>query len=83
MNQIVFPNAKQVFLLSHPCEPEVFNRFPDSQMYLSVDAYNFYKDHWFSLHNVRIQPVVDPIEIEEAIDSVQWYQNSDNELYEE
>ena len=57
LDKTVFPSPKKIWLLSHPCEAEIFDRFPNSQILLPSDVYNFYKNHWFSENRKNIKPV--------------------------
>lgn len=52
MNTRNFPKVKTLYLFSHPCEPDVMHRFPDTQIYLG-ESYLTYKKRWVNdLDNV-------------------------------
>jgi len=53
----VFSKPEQILLLSHPCDSSTFSRFPDSQIFLHVNAYNFYKNHLFPEYQENIKPI--------------------------
>jgi hypothetical protein len=40
-----FPKAKEIYLLSHPCEPSVLHRFPTATFHLGKDM-EMYKNRW-------------------------------------
>ncbi|CAH6420003.1 Hypothetical protein HVR_LOCUS1056 [uncultured virus] len=44
VNKSVFPNMKKLYLMSHPCEPEVLNQRID-RIYLA-NSYLRYKNRW-------------------------------------
>lgn len=62
INKNTFPNIKQIYLLeSHPCQPNLFNRFEhlNTTFYLS-DTYHYYKRQWAkNLNHVMILSVSD------------------------
>lgn len=62
-----FPNAKELWLISHPCESYFFQRFPNSTIYLLTDSYNYYKGHWFSDQRVKS---VEWEELQKEVDSI-------------
>jgi hypothetical protein len=48
LNEKTFPAIEKVYLLSHPCDPQVFRRFsqsPKTIIYLS-DDFGQYKERW-------------------------------------
>ena len=54
LHQRTFPDVINIYLLSHPCEPTVLRRFPNSNIYLSHD-YQQYKTRWANdLNQVNI-----------------------------
>lgn len=54
LNQRTFPNVKKIYLSSHPCDPRVLNRFPQSTLLLDK-FYEEYKTRWSrDLNNIVI-----------------------------
>lgn len=45
LNKHTFPKVKTIYLVSHPCEPEIFRRFPEGIMYIA-DRYSHYVHRW-------------------------------------
>lgn len=45
LHEGVFPNINQIYLNSHPCEPQVLHRFPHANFYLSK-SFGHYKTRW-------------------------------------
>jgi hypothetical protein len=52
LHSATFPNAKRIYLSSHPCEYDVLHRFPKGTLYLSED-YRRYKT-WWAEENGRV-----------------------------
>jgi len=46
LNKNIFPKVKNIYLFSHPCDPEVFYRFEDVIIYLEDYFWNIYKNLW-------------------------------------
>lgn len=57
LQPVVFPKVETIYLNSHPCEPQVFKRFPQAKWYL-LEEYKWYKNKWAAdYNNVHIKPV--------------------------
>lgn len=52
MNQKTFPFLTNVFLISNPCDPEMFDRFPNTNFYLS----DYYKQGEKATNNIILVP---------------------------
>jgi hypothetical protein len=69
INRYTFPNVKDLYLLSHPCEPTVLHRAFE-RIYLSEGDYNHYKERWASekdnITSVKMDDIIKEIETYEC-----------------
>jgi len=69
VNSSRFPQAEEVYILCHPCEPAVLHRFRKGTIYL-VDWYQNYKNRWAE---ERESLVI--VKSEETLDKFEKYVN--------